>query len=227
MQSQTKMPFISRIRHFIRGTSEVVPDIYQITVLGANIMLVVEEKLTLIDTGYRGSAPHIIDFIQQLGRSPQEIGLIIATHNHIDHVGCLAELKQLTKAKTAIHKTDIGARKNLPSARLEDIDVPLEGGEVLDVLGGLEVIHTPGHTPGSISLFSPKNKLLIVGDALRKRRDVLHIPYKSISFDLTQAVESVRKLARLNFDIICFGHGLPLAEDVQSRMRDLLARHRD
>ncbi|MBI2849677.1 MAG: MBL fold metallo-hydrolase [Chloroflexi bacterium] len=215
---------ISRIRHFIQGSTKISPDIYQITVMGANIILIAEEKLTLIDTGYRNTSLHIIESIHQLGRSPEDIGLIIITHNHIDHVGGLAELKPLTSAKVAIHRTDIGQRKNLPSARDQDIDIRLEGGDVFDVLGGLEVIHTPGHTPGSICLFSRQNKLLIVGDALRKRRNVIHIPHKTLSFDLTQAVESARKLAQLDCDTICFGHGLPLTGGIHSKMQDLVAR---
>src|SRR3990172_7691189 len=113
------MPFISRIP--LSGHSP--SDVYQITVRGANMLLIVEDSLTLIDTGHRGSGPEIIESIKQLGRSPEEISLIILTHNHIDHVGGLAELKQITKARVAIHRTDIGERKNLPSARAEDIDI--------------------------------------------------------------------------------------------------------
>ena len=221
------MPIISRIHHFIKGSARISPDIYQITVLGANMILIAEERLTLIDTGYRSSWPHIIEFVEQLGHSPNDISLIILTQNHTDHVGGLAELRHFTSAKVAIHRTDIGQRKNLPSARLEDVDIQLEGGEILDALGGLEVIHTPGHTPGSICLFSKKNKLIIVGDALRKRHNILYIPYKSISFDLRQAVESVRKIAKLDCQVICFGHGLPLTDDVTGKLQDLVARHRD
>src|SRR3972149_3031489 len=126
------MPFISKIPCSGEGT----PDIYQITVRGANMLLVVEEELTLIDTGHRGSAPEIVECIRQLGRSPEEISLIILTHNHIDHVGGLAEIKQQTKARVAIHRTDIGERKNLPSARADDIDIRLEAGEMLNPRGG-------------------------------------------------------------------------------------------
>ena len=205
------MPFISKIPHSDDSTA----DIYQITVRGVNILLILEEELTLIDTGYRGSTAQIVDCIRQLGRSPEEISLIILTHNHIDHVGGLVELKKLTRARVTIHKTDIGERKSLPSARSEDIDIRLNGGEVLNLLGGLEIIHTPGHTPGSISLFSPKNKLLIVGDALRKRRDNLHLPFRTANSDLRQAIDSISKMSRLDFDTLCFGHGLPLTGDVR------------
>jgi glyoxylase-like metal-dependent hydrolase (beta-lactamase superfamily II) len=218
------MPIISRIRRFIQGSTKISPDIYQITVMGANMYLIVEEKLTLIDAGYRGSTPPIMNYIREVGRSPSEVELIIITHNHIDHVGSLTEIKRITGARVAMHETDIGERKSLPSAKPEDIDILLRGGEILDVLGGTEVIHTPGHTPGSICLYSRQNKLLIVGDALRKRRNVIHIPDKSISFDLNLAAESARKLAQLDCETICFGHGLPLTDDVYGRMQDLVSR---
>jgi len=212
-------------------------------------MLITEEELTLIDTGLPGSSAQIIDFIHSLGRSVEEISLIIITHNHPDHKGGLAELKQLTPAKVAIHKADIsdienqpshtGARRRLPliplssalhsvfSVKFSDVDIQLGGGEVFKPLGGLEVIHTPGHTPGSISLFSPQNKLLIVGDALRKRRKALQLPPKMASTDLTQAMDSVRRMARLDFDILCLGHGLPLSNDVHAKMQDLIERNKD
>ena len=248
IQSRKKMSVISQIRRRIQSTGEIIPNVYQLTIRGANVILIVEEELTLIDTGLHGSSPQIIDFIHHLGRSPEEIGLIILTHNHIDHMGGLAELKQLTSAKVAIHKADIGERKNLPSTgsryrvpinqlsstlrsvfsvKLEDVDIQLEGGEVLNPLGGLEVIHTPGHTPGSISLFSQQNKLLIAGDTLRKRRKTLHLPPKMASSDLTQAVESVKRMVQLDFDILCLGHGLPLSDGVHAKMQDLIERNKD
>ena len=217
------MPFISKIPRSVEST----PDVYQITIRGANILLISGEELTLIDTGRLGSAPQIIEYIHQLGRKPEEISLIILTHNHTDHVGGLAELKQVTKARVAIHKTDIGERKNMPSAKEEDIDIRLEGGEVLDLLGGLEIVHTPGHTPGSISLYSAKNRLLIVGDALRKRRDSLDLPFETSSYNQAQAVDSIRKMARLDLDILCFGHGLPVSTNARAMVTELAERKRD
>ncbi len=218
---------ISRTGDRLQDANEITPNVYQLTIRGANVILIVEEELTLIDTGLQGSSPQILDFIRQLGRSPAEINLIILTHNHVDHVGGLAELKQFTSARVAIHKTDIGERGNRPSARVEDIDLGLEGGEVLKPLGGLEVIHTPGHTPGSISLFSPRNRLLIVGDAMRNGRKTLHLPPKMAGSDLRQAAESVTRLAELDLSILCLGHGLPVTDDVRARMQGLIERNKD
>lgn len=223
---------------------EIASQIYQITHRGVNIILIAEDKLTLVDTGFRGSSPQIVSFVRSLGRSVADISLIIITHNHLDHVGGLAELKMLTRAKVAAHTADISDSENqlpypkigrkllhippfsilrpLRYATTGDIDIRLEGGEVLSPLGGLEVIHTPGHTPGSICLFSPQKKLLIVGDVLNKRYRNLRLPPKMVSTDLTQAIDSVKRISRLDFDILCFGHGNPLTTDASARVHNLL-----
>lgn len=229
-------------------TLEIIPHVYQLSIRVANVILVVEEELTLIDVGLYGSSAQIVDFISHLGRSVEEIGLIIITHNHFDHMGGLAELRELTRARVAAHKAGIvntdeelpfpggrgigrllrfrpfsSLRKHL-ALKPDDVDILLEGGEVLEPLGGLKVIHTPGHSPGSISLYSPGNRLLIVGDALVKSRKSLGLPHKMVSIDRTQAIDSAREIAQLDFDILCFGHGRPLTGDAHDKLLQLLEK---
>jgi len=235
-------------KYYNGSTVEIIPHVYQITLRATNIILIAEEELTLIDTGFRGSAPQIIGFIQSLGRSPEEITLIILTHNHLDHAGGLAELKRFTPAKVVLHKADISADESrLPYPRVirkllhfppfslfrplvyvkpGEVDIPVEGGEVFSPLGGLKVIHTPGHTPGSISLFSPKKRLLMVGDALNNRYRDIRLPPKMVSTDLTQAVDSVKRIAQLDFDILCFGHGKPITKDASAKVQELIRKTR-
>ena len=81
-------------------TMQIIPQVYQITFRHVNIFLIVEENLTLIDTGFRRNTQGLIDFIHALGRSPEDIKLIILTHNHIDHTGGLAALKKITNVQS-------------------------------------------------------------------------------------------------------------------------------
>lgn len=225
---------------------EILPGVYQITIRSTNIFLIVEEKITVVDTGFRGSAKRIVKAIRDIGRSADEISLIIITHNHLDYIGGLSGLRKLTSAKVAIHKADLsyskgglpypGYLKNLMKipfitvfwplvyAKPDDIDIQLEGGEVLLPLDGLEVIHTPGHTPGSISLFSPKKRLLMVGDTMNSSHRDLWLTPRSISSDISQARESVKRLARLDFDILCCGHGKPIIGGASARLQDWIKR---
>ncbi len=244
------MTVLSRILGIIgKSTLEIIPNVYQLTLRDANIILIIEEELTIVDTGLPGSSTRIVDFICSLGRSVAETSLIIITHNHFDHAGGLAELRKLTKAKVVAHQADIsdtegqlpypGVVRRLLRVSLfsslrpallvspDNVDIQLTGGEVLKPLGGLKVVHTPGHTPGSISLFSPQNKLLIVADALSERSSNPCLPHKMVGTDFRQAIDSVKEIARLDFDILCFGHGGPLIGDVRSKMQDLVDKIKD
>ncbi len=101
-----------------------------------------------------------------------EIDTIVLTHCHFDHTAHVKEIAHMCKAKVAIHKNDAGGLlDDLQSlsmhfgARSPGIvpDIILADG---DIIGELTVIHTPGHTPGSICLFSEPNKVLISGDTV-------------------------------------------------------------
>ena len=231
-------------------TLKILPNLYQITIRYANIFLIVEKNLTLIDTGFTGSAPLIIDFIHKLGRRPDEVSLIILTHNHLDHTGGLEKLRQVMTANVAAHKDDVFIpEKTIPypagnvvglllrtpglsSFRrkfvigADGVDRVLEGGEVFDVLGGLQVVPTPGHTAGCISLYAPGHKLLLTGDALNKRRDILRLPLKTVSTDVEVAKSSVRRMAEMDIDILCVGHGRPIMQNASENLRALVKRLR-
>ena len=102
------------------------------------------------------------------------------------------------------------------------VDVPLEEGDHLDVLGGGTVIHVPGHTPGSIALHFPEERLLICGDAINRRVNRLGLPPKPFSTDMEQAHTSLRRLAELDFDVLCPGHGDPLVGGAGDQVRAMV-----
>ena len=218
---------------------EVIPGVHQITSLMVNMIVIVEERLTLVDTGFPGSAGRIASYINRLGRSIKEIELIIITHNHLDHAGGLSSLRKMTRAKVAAGKADLGTSglsypwylkgimptlRPLFLAKPGEVDIPLEGGETLSPLGGLEVIPTPGHTPGSISLYSPGKKLLIVGDTINHRTKDMRLPPRDFSSNMGQAKDSIKMLARLDFETLCFGHGRPIISGASARLREWIER---
>ncbi len=227
-------------------TMQVIPGLYQLTFRHANTFLIVEDSLTLIDTGFRGHTEGLLDFMSTPGKSASDIKLIILTHNHIDHTGGLAELKLLTNAQVAAPRIDFTLAKDVmpyPGGNYmgkvlqapvfssirnrlvlgsKEIDVLLDGGEELPVLGGLRVMLTPGHTAGSISLYAPRKKLIFVSDALSKRHGVLKLPLKTATSDISQTIASARKMAELDIETICFGHGRPVTGDIKGRFTRFL-----
>jgi len=195
----------------------------------SNVYLIVSERLTVVDTGMPHNARKIIDYVKYLGREPVDIDLVILTHWHIDHSGSAAKLKRMSGARVAIHRDDApyiaGKRKFEMStffaslslrilARLSGFryvvpDVLLKGGDKLDIAGGLEVLHIPGHTPGSICLYQP-GRLLFSGDALRDRQEG-GLPDLSDCFPHREEMaEEVKKTFKLDFKVLLPGHGNPI-----------------
>jgi glyoxylase-like metal-dependent hydrolase (beta-lactamase superfamily II) len=237
------MPSLAGFRPY---TLEIVPGLFQISVSYNNVFLVVEQNLTLIDTGFRNCIPHITGLIHKLGRSPEEIKLVVLSHNHIDHTGGLSELKKLAKFTVAAHRADVciqedvvqyfpgniaGMILKIPGLALlrhrlvldtSNVDTIMDGGEVFDIMGGMRVIYTPGHTYGSISLYFPAHKLLLAGDALGKRGGELWLPRKSVSTDMQQAAESIKAISKLDVDILCTGHGYPHTKNAHEKMQTLV-----
>jgi hydroxyacylglutathione hydrolase len=167
----------------------------------------------LVDVGMDGQA--IISQLEKIIK-PGELETIILTHCHYDHSGGAAQVAKSFGAKIAIHRDDVSLLNNprgsaslLFGVKAPSIvpDIILSGGETF---GDLEVIHTPGHTPGGICLYSTRTKALFSGDTV----------FADGSFgrtDLTggsaqKLVESIRKLTLLDVSVMYPGH-----EDIVSR----------
>jgi glyoxylase-like metal-dependent hydrolase (beta-lactamase superfamily II) len=206
----------------------------------------VGDTLTLIDTGFKGRSTHIIRELTRLGYSPADITSIILTHHHADHTGSLATLKEVTKARVIAHPADVpyidGSLPQPGPANpqwLGDMLAPAHGlwatipvvvdglvndGDELPILGGIKILHTPGHTPGSISLFLEKDGLVIVGDVLSRSTLGLSLPSKAFTIDLVQEIQSIRRLASLDFALIGFGHGSALTRNARQAVTDFAGR---
>jgi glyoxylase-like metal-dependent hydrolase (beta-lactamase superfamily II) len=212
---------------------------------GANVYLLVDDGLTLVDTGFVGRADQILEQVEDLGYSPSDIKRIIITHHHADHVGSLAALKKATQAEVIAHPADApyidGTLPQPGPARPQwlsnflarfgwlwatepvVVDTLVNDGDELPILGGIKILHTPGHTPGSICLYLQSKKLLIAGDLLGHRLG-LKLPSKAFTVDITQEIQSVKRVAALDFDIICFGHGSPIRHQARQAVADFADR---
>jgi glyoxylase-like metal-dependent hydrolase (beta-lactamase superfamily II) len=208
---------------------------------GPNVYLLARDELTLVDTGFKGqhSLRYIIRELGRLGYVPSDISNIVITHHHPDHIGNLAKLKEITGARITAHRLDapyIEGKLQQPgpamlvwlhstfetllqalSADPVNVDVLVDDGDILPIFGGLKIVHTPGHTPGSISLHIEKEGLLFTGDAVNHRHGI-HLPSRAFTVDFQQELESVRKIAGLDFDVVCFGHGLPIVKNANRRI---------
>ena len=225
---------------------EIIPGLHRITeVRMTNVYLLLGERMTLVDTGMRGSAGRILEAIRALDRDPAELERIIITHPHVDHIGSLAELKRRTGAEVLAHPADIPiitgerpepARPGLllrllarlaPALSRFDpapVDRSLDAGESLDLLGGATVIHAPGHTAGSIALHFPAERLLISGDAINRLGNRLGPPPKPYTLDMGQAMRSIATLAKLDFEVLCSGHGDPIIGGAAEQVRAMLLK---
>ncbi|MDD5313107.1 MAG: MBL fold metallo-hydrolase [Dehalococcoidia bacterium] len=234
---------------------EVVPGVYKLSGpwdqadLGANVYLVAEGgELTLIDSGYAGKAVRILKRVHNLGFTAHRITHIIVTHNHPDHVGSLAALKKMTGAKVIAHQADapyIEGRLPQPGpfrpalykalwhpllkllqAEPATVDIAVSDNEELPVAGGIRVIHTPGHTPGSICIYLKQKRLMFTGDLIARRLDI-KLPSLAFTADIPQLLKSIHKLAGIEFDVACFGHGWPLKHDASRKVKEFAGKLRN
>ena len=220
---------------------EIVEGIHQVEGINGNVFIVVDEdELTIIDTGMPRNAKKILDYIRKMNQQPSDVSTIMLTHCHMDHMGSAHDLKELTNAKVAVHEMDADfvAGKKTPPAPKGATGLlirafsgfikpkPVQPDIILkenDHVGELVVVHTPGHTPGSISLLDPARRVLFVGDAIRVVDDKIDSPSERNSFNIQLAMKSIKKISQLDFDVLLSGHGLPLRSDASGQVREFLA----
>jgi glyoxylase-like metal-dependent hydrolase (beta-lactamase superfamily II) len=102
--------------------------------------------------------------------------------------------------------------------------VPIEDGDVLPVLGGLRVVHTPGHTPGSVCLFGARDRVLFVGDMLQRRFGRVSFASSLYSDDIAMARRAVQRLTSLDVETVVFSHYPPLTEGASETLASLARR---
>ncbi|MBU1274397.1 MAG: MBL fold metallo-hydrolase [Proteobacteria bacterium] len=195
---------------------ELAKDLYfypwtQTTVNNCNSALISGGALTLIDPGHSQLYGHVENGLA--GDGFREIpSLVLMTHCHPDHLEAAAQL-QRQGAKLAMHADEIaymnGEGRALASAlgmNVPEITFDLIMGEGELTLGQetLQVIHTPGHSPGHVCLYWPRHKALIAGD-LVFAQGVGRVDFPGGNGE--QLKDSIRKVAALDIELVLPGHG--------------------
>jgi glyoxylase-like metal-dependent hydrolase (beta-lactamase superfamily II) len=201
------------------------------------------DRVVLVDAAMPGRASAVWRYLASHGCSPETVNEIWITHGDIDHIGSVAALKDQSGATLVAHRADVPLLEGqidrelgaLPGAAIyrrlfnwairqvfryqpTSVDRIVDDG---DDLGGWHVVHVPGHTAGSVCFFHPERKIIIVGDALNHRRGRLGAPPTMFTPDPAQAQASIKKIAELDFEVCCFGHGPPLIENARQRVQAL------
>jgi glyoxylase-like metal-dependent hydrolase (beta-lactamase superfamily II) len=209
------------------------------------------EGMTLIDTGYPGQLPEIESALTSFDLKLKDIRRIFLTHQDLDHIGSADAVQAATGAEVYAHAADkpfIEGEKRLVKmdparwedrlkampeklrhrARLMMSDPPtvkvlrvLHGGEALPFHGGVDVIATPGHTPGHVCYFVKSLGLLVAGDALRVENGELAGPSLNATPDMPAAIASLSSLLAYPIQYVLCYHGGFFSRGPLARIKEI------
>ncbi|MGW4567709.1 MBL fold metallo-hydrolase [Streptomyces sp. NPDC004561] len=207
-----------------------------------------DDELTLIDAGLIGAGRAIADAIGALGRAPGDVRRIVLTHFHEDHAGGAGEFAALSGAEVLAHQLDAPfVRDELPGPlpRFEEWELPIHAaaaehlpagrplpppsvtgvadGDVLGFGGGAQVLHVPGHTDGSIALWLPAAGVLFTGDTVAASPADGAVMPGVFNLDRPRLLASLGRLAGLDAEVACFGHGDPVLRGASAVLRAVAA----
>ena len=197
-------------------------------ILGGNVYLLDDTRLTLVDAGLPGNHRRILQALRALGREPEELAFILITHGHPDHYGSAAALQAETGARVLAHVGDAWSDRQgrsllrygwVPGFPSPVVDGWLQEGQRLPVLDGLFVYHTPGHTPGSVSFHLKKRGVLFTGDTALTDGQYFTRPFPFPGTDWDQHRRSLERLGALTAESACPGHGRPCLRHASERIR--------
>jgi glyoxylase-like metal-dependent hydrolase (beta-lactamase superfamily II) len=226
----------------------VAPQVWRIPLVGDFVngfmLRDADGQVTLIDMGIKSSGAKVMAALTSIGSGPSDVTRLILTHAHPDHAGGAAHVARQTGKGFAIHEADAQAASSGkspprdPATRLGRLTnrlggggfdpVPVEetftDGQILPIAGGVEVIHTPGHSPGHASFLLRESGVLITGDAIFNVRG-LRWPIKAFCTDFRLTTVTAHRLAEREYSVAAFTHGPHLGEQPREHIRRFLASH--
>ena len=224
----------------------VAEGVFQIRAIGARVTILSHgDEVILVDAGMKGSSGMIIESLEAIGLSIDMVKALVISHRHPDHAAGATEIIAGRNIPVMAHRLEAGVltgREHPPTPVQNNlvtritaqviekmngaptgVDVELEDGDMIPFGFPVLVVHLPGHTAGSVALFLPDQKLVIVGDALQYKLSLkLFPPAAGVTEDPEQAITSLRKLLDLDFDAICFSHYSPMRSGARGALSSML-----
>jgi glyoxylase-like metal-dependent hydrolase (beta-lactamase superfamily II) len=217
--------------------------------VGRVFMIEGSDGLTIIDASLPGSLSKIEKDLQSQGHQLNKVKRILITHAHPDHIGSLGALKKATGAAVYVHRRDasvvrgdepivmpkpqdlqgttrvISSMMRPPKMEPASVERELQEGDTLDeVMPGLCVVDTPGHSPGHVGFWLPSKRLLFGGDVVMRLFGKMRLPLGPATVDMAQAKRSIRKIADMDIDILCQGHGAPHIGNASAALRQFAGK---
>ncbi|PFJ65010.1 MBL fold metallo-hydrolase [Bacillus thuringiensis] len=182
------------------------------------ILLWDDEMAVLIDTGFSGQIEDIQVEMEKVGVSFDKLKVVILTHQDIDHIGSLPELLQRCRSNIKVYAHELdkpyiegdlpllkdGNIENRPKGKVSDTVID---GQELPYCGGILILHTPGHTPGHISLYLKQSKILVAGDSMYSVNGVLGGIHAPTTLNIMEARQSLKKYLNLHIESVVCYHG--------------------
>ncbi|WP_185290454.1 MBL fold metallo-hydrolase [Chryseobacterium lactis] len=220
--------------------SQIAPEVFQIPLMPRNSINCYIIEGVLIDSGIRSSYTTVKKALRKI-----PVDQHILTHAHADHQGCsdqicaefgiplLCHPDEIFRTETGMVTTDYPNSQHWV-AKLQQKYWAGQGHKVdrtiveNDKIGNFQVIETPGHSAGHISLFRERDGVLIIGDVatnmnLLTTATGLRLPPSIFTSDQQRNIRSLQKLAKLNPSVICFGHG-PVMQNTDRKFERFVAK---
>lgn len=226
----------------------LAPGVYRIPTLGDAInsfaFLDEDGQVTLVDCGLARAPARIVAALAGIGRHPSDVTRILLTHAHGDHAGGARDMVDRSKvAGVDVHADDVeyitrgeqapGAAGGLarllhrgPASRFDPVAVSevLSGDQLLPIAGGVRVLHTPGHTPGHVSLLHEPSGVLITGDVIFNLAWRMTWPLSLVCTNAALNRQSAHVLADTDYDVAAFTHGPEIRDRAREQVRGFVRR---
>ena len=215
----------------------------QLSLGGVNVFVIKDNGLTLIDTGYRNSLESIFRALKRSGENPNHIKRVLLSHAHPDHAGSAAALKRRLGVPVFTHQIEAalleaGISGQSPIYRSPGIanwliyqllikrgdnsvdslvaDEHLAHGDILPIAGGLQVLHTPGHSAGHLAFWLKAEGVMLMGDTCA---NLMGLAFSTVYEDRTLGLQSLLALADLSFEQAVFGHGRAIRKGASQKLK--------